>query len=96
MRISLTSTEMNTSGETKFDVARTRSPTTFSSNVILHAGLGINFQLDGLNRTTETKIILPCILIISIILWVVDMLLGPIDSKAFFSYYPILESVSID
>ena len=52
----------------------------------------INLKFDGLDQASKARIILPCILIVCIILWVVDVFLGSIGPKAFVSYCSISKS----
>ena len=54
--------------------------------LVLHASLGINFKLNGLNRATETSIILPCVLVICVAFRIVDMLLRSVNSEAFIGH----------
>jgi len=57
-----------------------------------HACLRINLKFDGLDQASEARIILPCILIVCIILWVVDVFLGSIGPEAFVSDCSISKS----
>lgn len=87
--------EMNASGEALLDIIRTRSPSApFIGYVVLHASLRINLKLDGLNRWSQSWIILPGILIIGIVLRIVDMLLRPVHSQSFFCHFKLRCSIS--
>ena len=51
---------------------------------ILHSSARIHLKLPGINRSSETRIVLSRILIVSIVFGVVDMLRGEIDTESFF------------
>ena len=81
--MSVNPAEMNTSRNTVSDVARAGCPsTTVIGNVILHACVRIDHELLLLYRPSETRIVLPRVLVVGIVLWVVNMLLGAVHAQS--------------
>lgn len=75
--------EMNTSSNTVSDVAGAGCPpTTIIGDVVLHASTRINQELLLLDRPSETRVVLPCVLVVGIVLWVVDVLLGTVHAQS--------------
>lgn len=73
---------MNTSSNAVPDVARAGCPpTAIIGNVILHACARIDHELLFLNRPSETRVVRPCVLVVGIVLWVVNVLLGPVHAQ---------------
>ena len=75
--------EVNTSRNAVSDVARAGCPsTTVIGDVILHAGARIDQELLFLDGPSETRIVLPGILVVGIVLGVVNVLLGAVDTES--------------
>lgn len=75
--------EMDTSCYAVSDVARAGCPsTTVIGNIVLHACARIDQELLFLDRPSETRIVLPGVLVVGIVLWVVNVLLGAVDAES--------------
>ena len=75
---------MDAPGEAVLDIASTRgNAQILIGNVILHPGVGIDLQFDGLDGRTQPGIVLPGISVIGIVLGVVDVFFGAVDAQAF-------------
>lgn len=81
--MSVNTAEMNTSRNAVSDVANAGCPsTTFIGDVILHARIRIDQELLLLDRSSETRVVLSCVLIVGIVLWVINVLLRAVDSQS--------------
>lgn len=81
--MSVNAAEMNTSRNAVSNVAGTGCPsTTFIGDVILHTRARIDQEFLLLDRPSEARIVLPCVFVVGIILWVVNVLLGAVDSQS--------------
>jgi hypothetical protein len=77
------SAEVDTSGEGELDISSTCCPAAILiGNVVLHSSIAIDLELNGLNRTSKTRIILPSIVVVSITLGIINMLFWSIDAKS--------------
>ena len=76
-------------------MGRGHDANTLVRNVVLHASLGINGELDLLvNGPTETAVVLTGILVISVVLGVVNVLLGPVATKSFAGNFELAGAIA--
>jgi hypothetical protein len=81
--MSVNAAKVNTSCYAVSDVARAGCPsTTVIGDVILHTCGRIDQELLFLDGASETGIVLPCVLVVSIVLGVVNVLLGAVDTES--------------
>jgi hypothetical protein len=81
--MSVNTAEVNTSRNAVSDVARASCPsTTVICDVVLHACARVDQELLFLDGPSETRIVLPCVLVVGIVLWVVNVLLGAVDTES--------------
>lgn len=93
--VSVHATEMNGSLEAVANVAGRGSPTSaLVGNVILHTRLGIDSEFLWLDRTAKALIELSSILIVGIVLWVVNVLLGTVDAETLISNFKFTGSIA--
>jgi ABC-type glucose/galactose transport system permease subunit len=83
--VGVEATEVDTSREAEFDIARTGSPASaFISNIILQSSIWINVKFDRLYQASEASIILSSVIVISVVLGVINMLFRPIYAQPVF------------
>ena len=89
-------TLLNTFSQGRSDVLSGCGPvtTTLIRNVIFHAGLGINLEFSGVNRTTESPVVSTRILALSVALGVVNMLLSTVDAKSVTGDLKLLSTIA--
>lgn len=81
--MSVNPAKVNTSCYAVSDVSRAGCPsTTVIGDVILHTCGRIDQELLFLDRPSETRIVLPCVLVVGIVLGVVNVLLGAVDTES--------------
>lgn len=93
--VSVQTTKVDTSGEAEFDIARARSPTSaFVGYIIFHTGIRIDVELNWLHQASETGIILSSIIIIRVVLWIINVLFRPVDTKSIVCHLEFFRSIT--
>jgi hypothetical protein len=68
------------------DITDAGSPSSaFIRNVVFHASIKVNLEFARIDGTSETRVVSPCVDIVSVILGVVDMFFRAIYSESVFS-----------
>ena len=72
-----------------------RPATALVADVVLHAGLRVDFEFPRVNRATQPGVVLAGVLAVSIAKGVVNVLFGPVDAKSLFGDFEFLSSISV-
>ena len=86
---------MNASSHAELYIAGTCCPSSiFIGNVVFHASIHVDLELNLLDRTSKTRIILASVQVISIVLGIVNVLFWPIYTEPFFRNFKLASGIS--
>lgn len=86
---------MNASSHAELYIAGTCCPSSiFIGNVVFHASIHVDLELNLLDRTSKTRIILASVQVISIVLGIVNVLFWSVDAKSFLCDFKLLSGIA--